>query len=397
MPLDIRPFTADDAEAVHVLAMRAFSSRVGTPIDPERPRIADERRLVAVRDGRVVGHLGAWDLGQWFGGRRVPVAGIAAVTVAPEVRGRRVGSRLLRAGMEQALERGEPVASLFPLTRAIYRSAGFELAGVHPRATVTTAALAGLPPAADDLEVVPGSAGDVPEMAALERSLAAAEAGALDRSDTFARRTLDPGEHGRTVLVRRDGELTGYLVYSHEDPAGAATAFFRLEVRELVARDPRTLRALYRVLGSHASGAREVEIPWEPEDALELWLPEHAVTSPRVAWRWMLRLLDPAAAIAARGWPEAVRLRCELDLDDPVWPERGGAWTLEVADGQASLARGGSGQVRVDVGAFASWFTGYQSATRLARYGRLTGADETMLRDLDAGTAGPTPWVRSFF
>jgi predicted acetyltransferase len=398
VPVDIRPFTPDDAEAVHVLAMRAFSSRVGTPMDPERPRIADDRRLVAEVDGRVVGHLGAWDLGQWFGGRRIPVAGISAVTVAPEVRGQRVGTQLLRAGLEQALDRGEPIASLFPLTRAIYRSAGFELAGAHPRATVTTAALAGLaPPDADDLEVVPGGTDDVPAMAALERAIAATETGALDRTDTFARRNLEPGEHGRIVLVRRGGELTGYLVYTHEDPGTEETGFFRLEVRELVARDPQTLRALYRVLGSHASGAREAEIPWEPEDALELWLPEHAVTASRVAWRWMVRLLDAPAAVAARGWPEAVRLRCELHLDDPTWPDRGGAWTLEVADGRGSLERGGAGTVRLDVGAFGSWFTGYQSATRLARYGRLTGADETTRRDLDAATAGPTPWVRAFF
>jgi predicted acetyltransferase len=397
VPVDIRPFTPDDAEATHVLAMRAFSSRPGTPADPDRPRIPDERRLVAELDGRVVGHLGAWAFGQWYGGRRVPAAGIAAVTVAPEVRGQRVGSRLLRAGMDAALERGEPVASLFPLTRAIYRSHGFELAGAHPRATVATAALARLPAPPADLEVVPGSDEDVPAMAALERDLAREETGALDRSEAFAARALVPGEHGRIVLARRDGELVGYAVYTHEDSGTTAGAFFELEVRELVARDPATLLALHRVVGSHASGAERARIPWEPEDALELWLPERAVTSDPVAWRWMSRLLDPAAAVAARGWPDHVRLTCELDLADPVWPDRGGAWTLEVADGQAALAPGGAGRVHLDVGALASWFTGYQSATRLARYGRLRGADAATLRDLDAATTGPVPWVRSFF
>lgn len=413
MPVDIRPYTPDDAEAVHVLAMRAFSARPGTAYDPDRPRVPDERRLVAELDGRVVGHLGAWEFGQWFGGRRVPVAGISAVTVAPEVRGQRVGSGLLRAGMEAALDRGEPIASLFPLARAIYRSHGFELAGAHPRARVTTAALGRLPAPPADLAIVPGSAEDVPEMAALERELARGEAGALDRPETFARRNLEAGEHGRVVLARRGSTLVGYLVYTHEPSAPGSDAFFALEARELVARDATALLALYRVLGSHASGAEHVEIPFEPEDALELWLPEQAFTAVPVAWRWMARLLDPAAAVAARGWPDHVQLRCELDLVDPVWPERGGPWTLEVADGEGALTRGGTGSggssggsgggdgsggvVRTDVGALASWFTGYQSATRLARYGRLEGADATELAALDAATAGPTPWVRAFF
>src|SRR5690606_6781083 len=129
-----------------------------------------------------------------------------------------------------------------------------------------------------------------------------------------------------------------------------------------------------------------------PDDPLELWLPEQAWQGPQLIWRWMSRLVDPAAAVAARGWPSHLRLTCELDLVDPVWPDRGGPWTLELAAGDGTLTRGGSGRLRVDVGALATWFTGYQSATRLARYGRLTGADATTLASLDAATAGPTPW-----
>lgn len=397
MPVAIRPFAPEDAEAVHVLAMRAFSSRPGTPFDPERPRPDDDRRLVAELDGRVVGHLGAWEFGQWFAGRRVPVAGISAVVVAPEVRGQRIGSMLLRAGMEAALERGEAVATLFPLTRAVYRSHGFELAGAHPYAEVTTAALSRLPAPAGDLSTEPGSADDLAEMAELERRLAPREPGALDRPESFAARTLVPGEHDRVVLVRRDGDLVGYVVYGHEEPRSGSPTFFRLEVRELVGSDVDALLAVHRVLGSHASGAGTVSLPLAPEDPLELWLPEQAWQAPPVTWRWMSRLLDPAAAVAARGWPEQVELTCELDVTDPVWPDQGGRWTLEIGGGEGRLVRGGAGTVRADVGALASWFTGYQSASRLDRYGRLHGADTATLADLDAATAGPTPWVRSFF
>jgi predicted acetyltransferase len=397
VPLDVRPFRPDDADAVHRLAMRAFSDRPGTPRDPERPAVEDDRRLVAELDGRVVGHLGAWALGQWFGGRRVPVAGISAVTVAPEVRGRGVGRALVRAGLDAAHGRGEPLATLFPLTRAVYRRAGFELAGAHPRARVTTAALASLDPPGDDVEVVPGGEDDVDAMLALDREAARLEPGGLDRPRTFAMRALRPDEHGFCVLARRAGELVGYVVYEHGASERDRPAFFQLDVLDLVAADADARRALLRVLGSHASGAATVSMTVAPEDPLELWLPEQAWSAPPVAWRWMTRLVDPSAAVAARGWPAGVEVTAHLDVSDPTWPDRGGAWTFTLADGHAQLSRGGPGTVAVDVGALASWFTGYRTASSLAAYGRLRGADGDTLRALDAATAGPTPWVRAFF
>ncbi len=399
MPVVIRPYTDDDLDAAHTLSMRAFSSRPGTPRDPDRPLVPTDRRLVAELDGRVVGHLGAWELGQWFAGRRVPVAGIAGVTVAPEVRGRGVGSALVRAGLEAAVARGEPVATLYPLTRAVYRAHGFELAGTHPAATVTSAALARLPRPSADVRVLPGGPEDLEEMTALEREVAAATgAGALDRSPPFAARVLRPGDHHRVVLVRREDVLVGYAVYEHVEPApGDTTSFFRLDVDELVGRDADALLALYRTLGSHASGATFVRLLVAPEDPLDLLLPERAWRDHETVWRWMSRLVDPPAAIVARGWPDHVRVRVELDLADPVWPERGGAWTLEVDGGEAALSPGGRGTVALDAGAMASWFTGYQSATRLASVGRVRTSDRSALLDLDAATAGPTPWARSFF
>jgi predicted acetyltransferase len=392
----LRPYADADADPVHRLAMRAFSGRPGTARDPDRPTVDPARRIVAEVDGEVVGHLGAWEFGQWFGGRRVPVAGFSAVAVAPEVRGRRVGSALVRAGLEAARERGEPLATLFPLTRAVYRRAGFELAGAHPRAIVTTAALSALPRAGDDVEVGPGGEADLDEMLALERELVRDEPGGLDRTPTFAARSLRAGEHGFTVLARRGGDLVGYLVYHHEPEDDRAT-FFRLEVDEVVARDADARRALLRVLGSHASGAATVSLTVPPEDPLELWLPEQAWSAAPVAWRWMTRLVDPVAAVAARGWPTTVEATVHLDVTDPVWPDRDGPWTLEVGGGVGHLAPGGPGTVAVDVGALAAWFTGYRSATSLAAYGRVTGADRTTLAALDAATTGPTPWVRAFF
>jgi predicted acetyltransferase len=51
----------------------------------------------------------------------------------------------------------------------------------------------------------------------------------------------------------------------------------------------------------------------------------------------------------------------------------------------------------LDVGALTSLFTGYLSATDLARAGRLRGASGSALAALDATFCGPRPWLLEHF
>ncbi|MTV24525.1 GNAT family N-acetyltransferase [Nitriliruptoraceae bacterium ZYF776] len=394
----VRPLVADDREVVHHLALRAFSPTPGEAYDADRPRVDDDRRLVAELDGRVVGHLAAWALGHHLGGPPLPTAGISAVVVAPEARRAGVGGALLRAGLDAARGRGEPLATLFPLTRHVYRRHGFELAGTWPRVELAVAALTTLPRPEDlgaPVTTTPGRDDDVAACLALEQRQVAEEAAAgLVRPPAFGRRALAPGQHGALVLAHRGDELVGYLAYDHA-PARDPHELYRLEVRELVAVDAATRAALWRVVGSSASAARTVTATVAPEDPLHLWLPEQATTEVPTAWRWMLRLLDPAGAVAGRRWPEHLDVAVPLRIEGPdgATEDR----VLELRDGTGHLGDGGDGRVEVDLAALATWFTGYQSATRLASVGRLRGATAADLAALDAATRGPAPWVRSFF
>ena len=59
----------------------------------------------------------------------MPMAGVAGVKVAPEERGRGIGTAMMAALLEEIGERGFPVSALFPTTAALYRAAGWERAG----------------------------------------------------------------------------------------------------------------------------------------------------------------------------------------------------------------------------------------------------------------------------
>ena len=70
-----------DEEASVRLGQQAFGST--EPFDPDQPRLPSGRHLGAYLDGTLVGQVRRHPFGQYFGGRRLPCAGISGVVVAP--------------------------------------------------------------------------------------------------------------------------------------------------------------------------------------------------------------------------------------------------------------------------------------------------------------------------
>src|ERR1017187_2339180 len=86
------------------------------------------------------------DMAQWWHGRCMPMAGVASVMVAPEDRGRGAGGALMTALLGLIAERGYPVSVLYPATMAIYRSLGWEIAGVQDTVAIPARSLRSLVP-----------------------------------------------------------------------------------------------------------------------------------------------------------------------------------------------------------------------------------------------------------
>jgi len=354
-------------------------------------RSGPENVRVLRSGGKVAGGLLLAPMGQWFGGRSVPMNGIVAVAIPPEHRGGGAATTLMRETVRQLRDEGFPLSALYPSTQTLYRRAGWERAGVKLRITVPMGTI-GL--AERDLTVRPATEADHPAMEACYAARAKASQGLLDRGPYVwgrVRASEDDVIHG--YVVEESGRVTGYTHFCHERPAEGMQ---RIWCTDLVATTPAAGRRLLSFLGDHRTLAGEVGWHAAPSDPFLGLLPENRGVTVKARTVWMLRLCDVERALAERGWPVGVDAELHLDVADDLIPENAGRWTVRVAGGRAEVARGGRGTLRCDVRGLASLYTGFLSPHDAVVSGALEGPADAGAA-ATAAFAGPFPWMADGF
>ena len=379
--------TRDQLDTVLDIRNRSFGHSPASELEQWRKgagEMIDGRRYVGVYDGdRVVAVARIRDFRHWWLGRSVPMAGIAGVVVAPEYRGRGVGSRLMRGVLERSRELGAPLSALYPATVPVYRHLGYEFGGGRYRFSFPAGELRLL--GAKDVAVRRGG----PEDAELLLDLVAAVRGANRESGMLGWPVSDVREWLEDEKTFCYVAEDGFVVYAWDGSD--------LRVDEIVAGSEQTLRALWATVGSGSSIARSVHAYVGPQDPVHLLLGTEADLAAQVQ-RWMLRLVDAPAAFAARGWAPGAELELPLHIDDPELPGNAGTWSLRVATDGAELLRAGgdSDALRLNARGLAALYAGTPLAT-LRRTGIASGGSADDDARVDAAFAGPTPYMLDYF
>lgn len=381
--------------------MRAFG-----PVDALRvranlaPVVADGRCLGAFSGNRMVGSALFLDMRQWWYGRAVPMAGVAGVNIAPEDRGRGAGRAVMTALTELMIERGYPLAALFPATMTIYRSLGWEVAGQQLQVRLPARSLFALArpdfsrdgqPPTDLRRPGPADAAEVIEIIGRSHALAR-DCGPVTYDEATVRRWLTrPGRYAgpdRYAYLAADGFL-GYGWLSGRD---------EIVVEHLTAASAAATRALWGVVASHSSVAGTVRAHIGPSDPF-WWLLREQEASIAGHRSWMLRLLDAPAAIAARGFP-ATDLAVPLRITDEQCPANAGRWQLTVRDGTGDLSscrteRGDTPPLSLGPRGLAALYAGAPVAT-LRRAGLASGGTPAADAALD-GAFAAAPYMLDDF
>jgi predicted acetyltransferase len=342
---------------------------------------------VAGRSTKIEAGLLEVPMGQWFGGRRLELLGLAGVAIAPEARGQGVGFGLVRAALRAARERSVALSMLYPSTYRLYRKAGYELAGSWCRFTLQ---LGQLTRSARSL-AVESLDGDAAED--LYRRVACQRNGYLDRGPYAWGRVRAPrGEPARGFGVSGSEGLLGYI---YARPAELRKMPLDLRLSDFVACTPLAFRVLLSFLAEHSSTADRASWCGGPADARLLGLPERALSA-SIEEHWMLRVVHVEQALLGRGYPE-LDADIDLDVEDDVLPENTGTYGLRVRAGKPELATAASARrARLGARALAALYSGFVSPFELVWAGQLE-ADERALATLSGLFAGPAPACADFF
>ncbi|HEX4491112.1 MAG TPA: GNAT family N-acetyltransferase [Acidimicrobiia bacterium] len=349
-------------------------------------------RLVGAFDGdRLVGMLNVLAFEQWFGGRAVPMGGVASVVVAPEERGRGIAPRMLAFALTLMAERGEVVSTLGPATTWAYRKCGWELAGHYGVVSVRTADLVGL--AEGSTRERRATTADRDGMIAAYDRAAPSHPGFLARPTWLWDERLEDAPNRFTYVVERDARIEGYVTYNES----AVPRGINVWVDDLVGTDADAQRTLWRHLGAHLAQAEHVTVAGVPLDALEHLLPEQRI-KPLGQQVWMTRILDVVGAIAARGFAPAARADVSFRLRDPFAPGNEGSWRLIVEDGRGRIEPAATEPDAVlTVNGLGALYTGWSSSAVLLDSGMAQGLSAAEAITLDAVFSGRRPVMSDDF
>lgn len=324
-------------------------------------------------------------MGQYFGGRSVPMVGIAGVAVAPECRGGGLAMGMMRESLREIRREGVPLSCLYASTQTLYRHVGFEQAGHRFRHEIELARL-GVRDRSMHIRAL--TEVEEPAVRACHARFAPLQDGWLDRGAPLWARTRklrDVVYAGWGVYgdAGAGAELEGYVFLTQvRDPS---TGRHDLSLSDIAFTTPRAGMRLLGFIADFSSMARTVEFYAGPMHPLLNLMAQQLFKSERKDY-WMLRIIDAPAAVAARGFGRGVSASVTLRLRDEVFEENRGVWTLSVGDGKGRMERVPDSSrcaVEMDVRGLACLYAGFLSAEQ-ARLTGLVSADDAGVSALSA-------------
>jgi predicted acetyltransferase len=396
--VEVRPVEAGEVSQAlagiwHYFGLRPDQEeieRLGAILPPERV-------LAAVDGDAIVGGAGAYRFETTVpGGGQVPTAGVMAVGVLPTHRRRGALTALMKRQLEDAHERGEPLALLFAAEGGIYSRFGYGVASLagdielpkeHARPWHhEPLGEARLVEDEEALDVLPG----------IYDRVQAATPGMFTRSREWweVRRLRDRPKGGTrmNVVIELDGVPEAYALYRLNFGVEHMVTETVLEVGEALGTSPRALDAVWRYLLAIDWVAR-IDAFWLPLDhPLFHWIREPRRMKFSVLEGLWARLVDVGPALASRSFADGELV---LDVVDGLCPWNAGRWRV-AADGVTRTDA--TADLQLDASALASVYLGGFTFEQLRWAQRLDELQDGSVARADAlFRAERLPWSPELF
>jgi predicted acetyltransferase len=390
MAFEVRAVKDLDEFTAAVFAIGQYFGMVPTEERMQRfvDQITLERMHAAWSDGAIVGGAGAFTFNVTVPGGDVPTAGVSVVGVYPTHRRRGVLRALMRAQLDDAHKRGEPLAALWASEEPIYGRFGYGLGSFCGEITLAheyTAFASAADPA--------GTVRFLEPEEALEAIPPVFERARLQWPGMFSRdrlwwenREIKDSEERREgagpkrwIAYEQDGAIEGYAVYRHKPGWDSGSTIAELRVIEALGATPQALRDIWGYL---------LAVDWKATITASLLPPDHPLflllaTPRRMRYRmgdslWV-RLVDVGAALSARKYSADGSVVFDVQDDFCAWNQ--GRWKL---DEGVAVRTDDDADIALSVQSLGSAYLGGVSFAELARAGRVEELKDGALARADA-------------
>lgn len=381
----------DPAELVPLTAVLAHAFAVDEGLTRSWLDRAGIDQLRIARDGsEVVAGLLRIPMGQAFGGRFVPMVGVAGVAVRADRRRQGIAGEMMRQMLAELWENGTPITALYASNHPLYRSVGYEQAGAHFHGSLRSRDIEVHEPGSGKITM--GTLAERSEVEGLYRECAIQRPGHLDRGPYVWARLWHPFD-GTPVHVAllwdEDDQLEAYVQYAqsrHDD-------LYIMKVTDASSRTSRGWRRIWSHLADVSTLVSEIRLSTSPTDPLYVLQP-HPWMKMTLREPWMLRVVDPITALEGRGYAKGQPERLVVKVIDPILGDQ--SLTMDVVDGRAHVRKGGDPTAKIHIRGLSAMYTGYLSPFEAAALG-LVEAGQRSLAAMQSLFAGPSPWMRDFF
>ena len=351
-------------------------------------QLGQDNLRVVCQEQKVLGGLGIYPMGQWFGGQMVPMHGIAGVGIAPEHRGAGAASALLLHTLKSMQQQGIPLATLYASTSQLYRQVGFEQAGTYCQYQIPAQSLV---VGNRNLPAIASETGQIEVLTRLYQQRAQQTNGNLERHPAIWEQMLETEIPIYTYLFGSKKQPQGYAMFTHQPAPGR----YDIDVLDLVLLTSAANQRFWTFLADHRSLARNIRWYGAPIDASQIFLAEQTYQV-RTSERWLLRIVDVPKALTLRGYPLALETELHLQVEDTQLPTNSGNFVLQVANGRGQVRSGGRGDLRLGIRGLSPLYTSMLTAQELMTLGDVEASTE-VLALATMIFSGPQPWLSDHF
>lgn len=348
-------------------------------------RIGLENFRVIRQGKQILGGLAILQMGQWFGGECVPMAGIAAVGVAPEHRGSGAALELLRQSLREIYQRGLPISTLYAATQRLYRKVGYEQAGSRCFWEMPTNSIQQSDRSIPMQPVIPYS----DRVHQLYHQQAKLTNGYLARNQAIWEEVIKQPTYA--YLIGEETQPQGYIIFTQTQENHSNV----IQIHDWVLLTASAVRRFWSFISDHRSQIEKVRWRNSTIDFLTLMLPEQTA---KIIYskNWMLRVVNVCLALEKRGYPQQLETQLHLEIRDDLIAENNGKFILTVANGHGKVTKGGKGELQLHINSLSPLFTGLFTPDQLQQTGYLQ-ATKNALSVATQIFAGALPWMPDFF